>query len=49
MMTDDTITRNPRELDRQIAQRLDDGIPSFRPREPQPGQYDELKPDTERR
>jgi hypothetical protein len=30
--------------DRQIAQRLKDGLPSFRPCEPQPGRYDELKP-----
>jgi hypothetical protein len=30
--------------DRQIAQRLEDGLPSFRPCEPQPGRYDKLKP-----
>jgi hypothetical protein len=30
--------------DRQIAQRLKDGLPSFRPCKPRPGRYDELKP-----
>lgn len=29
--------------DRQIAQRLEDGLPSFRPCDPRPGRYDGLK------
>jgi hypothetical protein len=30
--------------DRQIAQRIKDGLPSFRPCAPRPGCYDKLKP-----
>jgi MobA/MobL family len=31
------------ELDKQLAERIKEGAPSFRPSTPQPGRYDELK------